>query len=339
MTMSISDFIIGAVASHPIDLVKAVSRTFEINRQAAFKHVMKEVRRGTIIKVGRTRGTKYALPDANDISFSVTLKAGTAEEDVWNQHVKQRLLTLPENVFGICKYGFSEMFNNVIDHSEGRRAVCTIQFREGKVKLYVKDDGVGVFRKIERELHLGSIREAILHLSKGKVTTDPQRHSGQGIFFTSRAFDDFYILANGMYYRRFDENDWLLEHEKNSHATKGTTIKMEIDTGSDKQMQDVYRRYADADVDGFRKTVVAVALSANENDPHVSRSQAKRLLIGLEKFRHIVLDFKGVPSVGQAFVDEIFRVFQNQFPSIEITYVNANEDVEFMIRATLSEQS
>lgn len=337
--MSISDFIIDAAAKHTTDLVKVVSKKFDINRQAAFKHVMKEVRRGTIIKTGRTRGTRYSLPDANDISFSITLNPGVSEEDVWNKHVKQRLLALPENVFGICKYGFSEMFNNVIDHSEGRRASCTIQFQGGKIKLYVRDDGIGVFRKIERELQLGSIREAILHLSKGKLTTDKERHSGQGIFFTSRAFDDFYILANGMYYNRFHENDWLLEREKNSHETKGTTVKMEINVASTKRMKDIYKRYADADVDGFRKTVVAVALSADENDPHVSRSQAKRLLIGLEKFKHVVLDFKGVSSVGQAFVDEIFRVFQKQFPTMEITYVNANEDVEFMIRATLNENS
>ncbi len=337
--MSTSEFIIGAVEKHPADLVKVVSEKLGVNRQAAFKHVMKEVKRGTIIKVGRTRGTRYALPNANDISFSITLNPGVSEEDVWNTHVKQRLLILPENVFGICKYGFSEMFNNVIDHSEGKRASCTIQFQDGKVKLYVRDDGVGVFRKIEREFHLGSIREAILHLSKGKVTTDRERHSGQGIFFTSRAFDDFYILANGMYYNRFNEFDWLLEREKNSHETKGTIVKMEIDVTSDKQMKDVYRRYTEADVDGFRKTVVAVALSADENDPHVSRSQAKRLLVGLEKFRDVLLDFKGVSSVGQAFADEIFRVFQNEHPQIKITRVNANEDVEFMIRAALSEDA
>jgi len=44
------------------------------------------------------------------------------------------------------------------------------------------------------------------------------------------------------------------------------------------------------------------------NEPHVSRSQAKRLLMGLEKFNTIILDFKGVVSVGQAFVDQVFRV-------------------------------
>jgi len=65
-------------------------------------------------------------------------------------------------------------------------------------------------------------------------------------------------------------------------------------------------------------------LSGDPSDPHISRSQAKRLLMGLEKFKQVVLDFKGVSSVGQAFVDEVFRVFQNEHPDIAIQYFNAN---------------
>ncbi|MFZ5475538.1 MAG: STAS-like domain-containing protein [Myxococcota bacterium] len=33
----------------------------------------------------------------------------------------------------------------------------------------------------------------------------------------------------------------------------------------------------------------------------VSRSEARRLLHGLERFREVVLDFAGVPGVGQGF--------------------------------------
>ena len=59
-------------------------------------------------------------------------------------------------------------------------------------------------------------------------------------------------------------------------------------------------------------------------------------MMGLEKFRHITLDFKRVDTVGQGFVDEVFRVFQNQHLKIEITYIHANENVEFMIRRSLT---
>ena len=104
---------------------------------------------------------------------------------------------------------------------------------------------------------------------------------------------------------------------------------------SNKTMKQVMDEYSDKEI-GFGKTIVAVALSADPGNPHVSRSQAKRLLVGLEKFRHIVLDFKGVESVGQAFVDEVFRVFKNEHPNINIQYVNANSDVDDMIKRGIS---
>ena len=44
----------------------------------------------------------------------------------------------------------------------------------------------------------------------------------------------------------------------------------------------------------------------------VSRSEAKRLLAELDKFSEITFDYKGVEKVGQGFVDEIYRVWQNQ---------------------------
>lgn len=63
----------------------------------------------------------------------------------------------------------------------------------------------------------------------------------------------------------------------------------------------------------------------------ISRSQAKRIVRNLEKFKHVLLDFKGVEFVGQGFADQIFRVFHNEYPDIEINYTNANDDIKFMI--------
>ena len=64
---------------------------------------------------------------------------------------------------------------------------------------------------------------------------------------------------------------------------------------------------------------------------HVSRSQARRIVTGLEKFKVVILDFDRVPSVGQAFADEIFRVFKSKYPEIEIQTKNMVPTVQFMI--------
>jgi len=52
---------------------------------------------------------------------------------------------------------------------------------------------------------------------------------------------------------------------------------------------------------------------------------------GLDKFKTIVLDFDKVTTVGQAFADEIFRVFQERHPAINIVPINMVEPVRFMI--------
>ena len=64
---------------------------------------------------------------------------------------------------------------------------------------------------------------------------------------------------------------------------------------------------------------------------YISRSQARRLLAGLNKFKSIILDFDKVPTIGQSFADEIFRVFLSDNPEIKIQAVNTNKAVQFMI--------
>jgi hypothetical protein len=63
----------------------------------------------------------------------------------------------------------------------------------------------------------------------------------------------------------------------------------------------------------------------------VSRSQAKRLLNRFERFKVVILDFDGVQEIGQAFADEIFRVFPNSHPATEIRDLNASHQVQKMI--------
>jgi hypothetical protein len=67
------------------------------------------------------------------------------------------------------------------------------------------------------------------------------------------------------------------------------------------------------------------------NEKLVSRSQAKRLLERVDRFKIVIFDFRGVDTIGQAFADEVFRVFKNQHPDMEIYPINANELVMQMI--------
>jgi hypothetical protein len=52
--------------------------------------------------------------------------------------------------------------------------------------------------KLEQGLNLESEFEAVQELSKGKRTTDPLHHTGEGIFFTSKVVDLFRLVSSGV---------------------------------------------------------------------------------------------------------------------------------------------
>jgi anti-sigma regulatory factor (Ser/Thr protein kinase) len=330
---AIQKFILNNVENNPRDIAAVLAKKFGFSRQRAHRYLIREVENGNIIKTGHTRWTYYFLANGKYIRFIEKIKPGIAEDRVWLKYIKPMILSYPENIYRICAYGFTEIFNNAIDHSKGTTITTEIEISNNNLNIIIIDNGIGIFKKIQKALHLDSIKESILHLSKGKFTTDPLNHTGEGIFFTSRMFDSFSILSSDIFYT-FQNEDWFLSPEKNEDFKQGTLIKMVISLDSKKTPKAVFDQYADQEI-GFGKTIVAVALSGDPNDPHLSRSQAKRLLMGLEKFNTIILDFKGVVSVGQAFVDEVFRVFKNEYPNITIHHMGANDEVESMIKRGL----
>ena len=159
------------------------------------------------------------------------------EDQVWRTYVEPQLADLRENVMRICQYSFTEMFNNAIEHSEGKHALVKIERTARSVSLMVHDDGIGIFEKIKSNFGLEDYRHAILELAKGKLTTDPKHHSGEGIFFTSRVFDEFAIAANKyqfMHHNRLD-GDWLIENEE--LVGNGTMVNMKIAVDSPRTLQ------------------------------------------------------------------------------------------------------
>jgi len=170
-------------------------------------------------------------------------------------------------------------------------------------------------------------RQATLELAKGKFTTDPKRHTGEGIFFTSKMVDAFDISSGGVYFTSMSPID----------NRKGTTVWMKLKNTSDKSRKEVFDAYASPDNDyAFSKTVVPVKMAEHNKDDLISRSQAKRLLLRIDRFRTVVLDFQNVNQIGQAFADEIFRVFVRRHPGVDVQFVNATADVTRMIRRAQS---
>jgi anti-sigma regulatory factor (Ser/Thr protein kinase) len=326
----IRHFIVRQVGLHSRDIASLVAKTFRISRQAANKHLRRLVDQRVLSAKGATRNREYSLRILGRKSVRLPLSSQLEEHEVWRQAAMPVIGELKGSAIEICHYAFTEMVNNAIDHSRGSELSINVEYTAGSIRFTVSDNGIGIFRKLKDELGLNHEREAILELSKGKVTTDPKRHSGEGIFFTSRAMDDFMIVSGSLAFaHQTSGDDWLLEGI--GESIKGTTIDMLIDPMSSRKLLDVFHAYSAEDHEGFTKTHFPVVLAKVGEESLVSRSQAKRVLARIERFREVILDFSGIETIGQAFADEVFRVFQHQHPDVHLIAVNANEDVARMI--------
>ncbi|MEK6599384.1 MAG: STAS-like domain-containing protein, partial [Deltaproteobacteria bacterium] len=198
--------------------------------------------------------------------------------------------------------------------------------------------GIGVFRNIMQKRRLKSELEAIQDLLKGKTTTAPKSHSGEGIFFTSKAGDLFILDSFG--HQLIVNNEIPDVFVKTTKEMKrGTRVIFKLYITSKRHLNELFRQYTKLTKDsdyGFDKTKIQVKLYTI-GDVHISRSQSRRVLSGLEKFKIIIFDFDKVPVVGQAFADEIFRVFHNKHPHITLEEVNMNEGVKFMVERAKNE--
>ncbi len=300
-----------------------------VSRQAANRYLRELVESGIVEAIGRTRARRYSLAARYEVQRSFP-REGLDEDVVWMDLFAPAVADLPENVRDIWRYGITEMVNNAVDHSESRSVRTGLRKTALYMDGWVADDGVGIFGKIQQALGLYDPREAILELAKGKLTTDPARHTGEGVFFTSKAFDA-YVIRSGSLVFLHDEDpfDLLVDHPNPQH---GTLVVMRLRHDSPRELKAVFEAFAPPEEYTFAKTVVPVRLAQYEGEKLVSRSQARRLARRFERFRHVVLDFSGVVEIGQAFADELFRVFAAEHPGVALAPTNMAPGVERMVR-------
>ena len=330
----IRKFLIEKIERSDQDISREAAAHFGITRQAVNKHLQRLAAEKAITRAGQTRGRTYKLCPLLEWERLYQITPALEEDIVWRDDVGPVLGELPDNVKDIWQHGCTEMFNNAIDHSRGTTILVKVTKTAATSEMLIADDGIGIFKKIQEALGLLDPRHAVLELAKGKLTTDPSRHSGEGIFFTSRMFDRFQILAGTVFFTHNfgEETDWILEATPGA----GTFVRMRLHNHTARTTRRVFDLYTSGEDYGFNKTVVPVELAQYGDDKLVSRSQAKRLLARVELFKVVVFDFNGVASIGQAFADEIFRVFASRHPDIELKAVKANSEVKRMMERAKS---
>ncbi|HUW87372.1 MAG TPA: DUF4325 domain-containing protein [Candidatus Paceibacterota bacterium] len=251
---------------------------------------------------------------------------GLQEDEVWQEIVQMLDLDTKCGAADIIPMAFNEMLNNAIDHSEGSEAKIKFAVTPDVWSFEIVDNGCGVYSKIMREFKLDNRFESVAELSKGKQTTAPKAHSGEGIFFTSKAVDVFELSSDGI--------QWTVDNLRGDFSVgqvkyqKGTRVSCRLQVYTARKYLDVFKEFT---VDHhFVRTRPTVKLFET-GMTFVSRSEARRLLTGLGKFSEIQLDFEKVEAVGQGFVDEIFRVWALDNLDKKIVPINMNDAVSFMV--------
>lgn len=326
------------VAEHPRDLTRHYADRLRVSRVAANKYIQRLEREGWIARSGPLTHPVFSPGYKRRMARLYPL-LGLEEHVAWERDFRP-YFNLSPNVQNIVSHGFTEMVNNAIDHSAGRSVFIWTSQDERTLRIIISDDGVGIFAKITDALKLPDMRQALFELAKGKLTTDPSKHTGEGVFFTSRMFDSFEISANGLQFNHDSSlpHDWL--QEESGVFPDGTAVFMRISLSSARTAAEVYSQFTDAPEDyDFSRTIVPMKLARFGDEQLVSRSQAKRLIARFDRFRTVILDFTDVQEIGQAFADEIFRVYGGSHREVELIPKNMTEQVERMWLRAVSPRS
>ena len=321
---SIIIYLLEKIVQNDDGISKSVSEAFSVNQNTVHTYINELVDENIIKRVKRGQ---YELVKAIH-EYDLNRENGDLDTDTYayDYCLEQHISHLSPNVQAIWSYSFSEMINNVMDHSNAKDVKIIIEQDYLNTSVMIVDNGIGIFQKIKEHFKFSTLDEAICELFKGKLTTDSQNHSGEGIFFSSKMMDDFFIVSSGKIFttNKYD-NSKIISIAAETEI--GTGVIMSLSNFSLKNPQEVFDLYANVD-GGFIKTKIPMK-NIFDSSP-VSRSQAKRVCNRLEKFREVVIDFEGVQWMGQGFAHQLFIVFAREHPDIQLIPINMNEDITKM---------
>ena len=254
-----------------------------------------EERRVKCIRIGRY--VYYELDTAEVLIDEDVILSGLDDELYWSRLNDDGgfFSEMSEQAKNAIYFGFTEMLNNAVDHSKSGAGYVKIWHDDGKVRFIVRDRGIGVFRNVMVRKGFDNVMTAIQNLLKGKLTTMPAFHSGEGIFWTSKIADKF-VLSSYDYRLTVDGklDDYMVEKIGEEEMVLGTMVYFEISEDTTKSLSELFREYSfDKKSASLDETVIPVKLY-EEGEVWISRSQAKKVLAGLEKFKRVVFDFKGI---------------------------------------------
>jgi anti-sigma regulatory factor (Ser/Thr protein kinase) len=327
------DVIRRAIERSPSVSMRELIEATGLTRPGVLYHLKDLIETGDVEYVDKTRGRSVRYRVAYDNRWVREVSAGMTEHALWRE-LQNNILgpSMNRQARATHEFVFGEMVNNVIDHAQSTLLTITHRTRDGDTWLSVSDNGIGIFKHIAAVQGLRDEFSSIRMLQSGAFTTDPESHTGQGLFFSSRAVDRFTVSSGSL--------TWITDNiageqtvELHQSQGVGTTVTWQLRDDTDRSLAGLFEFFSIADDDDIPQfAVTSIAISASlEGSQILARSQARELLQGKDMFQVIILDFANVSSIGQGFADEIFRVYPSRHERVSVVDVNANPAVSWMI--------
>lgn len=335
---SIRRYMLEKIREDDSQFIAKTVENFQISVTSVKRYITECVESGILESYDKA-ATGFRLA-TKEKDFFYNLNEMLCEDKIYYSDIMPCLDNVTPEATKIWSYAFMEMMNNAIEHSKATQIRCRVTQDYLYTEISIVDDGIGIFKNIqnymkeERGIDV-DYQDVILELHKGKLTTNPKLHSGEGIFFTSKMLQEFVVWSEAVCFSTgYTERDKLIQSHLIYYYTKlnriGTMLVMKLENQTTRKPKEVFDMFAPLE-QGFVKTHIPLKEMCPYGEP-IARSQARRILYRLEEFRQVEFDFSGIEFMGQGFADEIFRVFQNKFPDIELIPVHANEAVLGMIK-------
>ncbi|MDD3402448.1 MAG: DUF4325 domain-containing protein [Hespellia sp.] len=335
---SIKRYMLDKIREDDKEYIKKTVENFGISVTTVKRYVKECLDREIICESDVCR-CGHAL-SSEEIEFQYDTKSFLSEDRIFFEDIRPLLKKVSKESLNIWGYAFTEIMNNAIEHSGATQIFCRVKTDALYTEIVITDDGIGIFQKVkeylqEKEGRETDTQDALTELYKGKFTTNKSSHSGEGIFFTSKVLREFAIwsdeniLVSGSY-----KKEHLVSSHLISYYTKllhiGTMVVMKLENSTNRSIKEVFDMFAPLE-EGFVRTVIPLKEVCPYGEP-IARSQARRIVYRLEEFKYVEFDCSGIEFMGQGFADEIFRVFQNKYPNIELSLTNANTTVAGMVQ-------
>ena len=321
-------FLLKQIYDENPDFVDATMQAYSVSRSTVYNYINNLQISGELERVGGAMPYRVLY---NTTRFTVDTTRESSEDRMFNRDIAPLLEELPLNVQRIWRYAFTAMMNNALEHAHASAIVCVVSRNRLCTIIGILDNGVGIFRRIQQERkestgELPTAAEAASLLYPGGYTSQPDSHAGEGIFFTSRLMDHFVIRSDTQLFTPNEED----AEDEGGERFRGTAVQMALNNDSTRELSEVMEQYLDPQA-GFARTELPLARFFGGDFP-VSRSEARRLLEVLERFREAELDFTGIQDVGRDFAHELFTVAAGQYPALHLTVKNANAAVAGALR-------